>query len=181
MRKFVFYVWLVVGFLMVGAPEVDAQVSNSFYQLIIPADWTIVDDFRGIDKFSGAHSRAQAYANKAENLRYQYTYSYILDKKVDLKEFIQVHVDEFLEAPMYEDMCYLKEEQFHGYDALSYTFVGQNKANGIYCTGKVYAFHAKGYTFLFVNKFVPNKSGKRVELDIWSGLTWLPEDQWHFN
>lgn len=167
-----------VGLIMTLVVGTDAMACslNFFFKIDIPQDWSEGQCVHGLDKYSNAPLLGNQYLPTDESLRYQWAYVHIIEKEVDLKEYIQRHVDEFEDTSLYENLCYYKEERFHGYKALSYTFGGQSK--NVKCVGKIYAFHAHGYTFLFVNKFLPNKSGKRNEIDVWKTLKWYPTDNW---
>lgn len=147
-----------------------------FFTIEIPQNWKEGQCVHGLDKYSSAPLFGNEYFPANESLRYQWAYVHVVEKEVDLKEYIQRHINELEDISLYENLCYYKQDKFHGYSALSYTFGGQWKS--VKCVGKIYAFHANGFTFLFVNKFLPNKSGQRNEIDIWKTLKWLPSNNW---
>lgn len=116
------------------------------------------------------------YHNVNPSLRYQNAYVIIMKGDVDGKKYIPIHVSEDLDTTISKNLCYYKEENFHGIPALSYTFGGTT--HGVNNVGKIYFVKANGFSIIFVNYFIPNKSGKRQEIDVWKSLRWLPQDKW---
>ena len=176
MAKILLYISLIVCSFILSSIDTRACVGNLFFTVSLPQNWEEGQCIHGTDKFSDALGLSNEFRPKAENLRYQYAYAIVLNKEVDLKDYIYKHVTEFEKTTPFENLCYFKQENFHGYNAISYTFAGKSK--NVNCTGKIYAFHANGYTFIFASKFIPNKSGLRNEVDIWEGLKWLPAKDW---
>lgn len=171
MKAFVVLILFFIGFSDTYACE-----WNFFYIIDLPQNWKESKCVHALDKFSPSPLLGNECMSSDESRRYQVAYSIVIVKEADLKEYIQHHVGELEDVKLYENLCYYKQERFHGYNALSYTFGGQWKS--VKCVGKIYAFHAHGFTFLFVNKFLPNKSGQREEVDVWKTLKWQPVENW---
>ena len=176
MAKIIIYLYVILGCLTLPLINAYACDGNHFFRVSLPQGWEEGQCIHGTDKFSDALGISNEFRPKAENLRYQYTYAIVFNKEVDLKSYIYKHVTEFEKTILFENLCYFKHERFHGYNAISYSFAGKSK--NVNCTGKIYAFHANGYTFIFASKFIPNKSGMRNEIDVWEGLKWLPTNDW---
>lgn len=150
---------------------------NCFFTLSIPDDWQETC-MHSTEKNTNLPAIVLEYENKNPSLRYQYSYVIIMKGDVDGKKYIPLHVSKDLDTTISENLCYYKEENFHGLLALSYTFGGTTQ--GVNNVGKIYFVRANGFSMIFVNYFIPNKSGKRQEIDVWKSLQWLPQDKWHF-
>jgi len=174
--------WLILAMVVLAmlmtTIDVFGCVGNHFFKIDIPPKWE-----EKCKHGKEIHSQAPAFINhfapSDPSMRYQWGDALVIQKEVDLKEFIKIYISEFEETKLFENLCYYKEEYFHGVKALSYTFGGE--CDNVRCVGKVYAFHAEGYTFLFISKYLPNKSGKREEIDIWETLKWYPKGNWKFD
>lgn len=149
---------------------------NFFFTLNIPDGWQETC-WHSSEKNTKLPATALEYSNKNPSLRYQNSYVIIMEGDVDGKQYIPIHVSKDLDTTISENLCYYKEEEFHGLPALSYTFGGTTK--GVNNVGKIYFVKANGYSMIFVTYFIPNKSGKRQEIDIWESLKWLPQSKWH--
>ncbi len=148
---------------------------NVFFKIDIPEGWQ-ENCIHSSEKNTHLPAIALEYEKTDPSLRYQYTYAIIMKGDVDGKEYIPIHVSKDLDTTISENLCYYKEEDFHGVPALSYTFGGTT--NGVNNVGKIYFVNANGFSIIFVNYFIPNKSGKRHEIDVWKSLKWLPQDKW---
>lgn len=150
---------------------------NCFFTLSIPDGWK-EKCMHSTEKNTNLPAIALEYEIKNSSLQYQYSYAIIMKGDVDGKMYIPIHVSKDLDTTISENLCYYKNEDFHGIPALSYTFGGTT--NGINNVGKIYFVKSNGFSIIFVNYFIPNKSGKRQEIDVWKTLKWLPQDKWHF-
>lgn len=148
---------------------------NVFFQIDIPEGWE-ESCIHSSEKNTNLPAIAMEYHNVNPSLRYQNAYVIIMKGDVDGKKYIPIHVSEDLDTTISENLCYYKEENFHGLPALSYTFGGTT--HGVNNVGKIYFVKANGFSIIFVNYFIPNKSGKRQEIDVWKTLQWLPQDKW---
>lgn len=149
---------------------------NCFFTIEIPEGWH-ENCMHASEKNTNLPAIALEYEKTDPSLRYQYTYAIIMKGDVDGKEYIPIHVSKDLDTSISENLCYYKEEDFHGIPALSYTFGGTT--NGVNNVGKIYFVKANGFSIIFVNYFIPNKSGKRHEIDVWKTLKWLSQDNWN--
>ena len=147
---------------------------NSFFTLSIPEGWQ-EKCVHSSEKNTNFPAIALEYEKRDVSLRYQYSYAIIMKGDVDGKKYIPIHVSKDLDTTISENLCYYKNEDFHGMPALSYTFGGAT--NGVNNVGKIYFVKANGFSIIFVNYFIPNKSGKRQEIDVWKTLKWLPSDK----
>lgn len=150
---------------------------NFFFKIDIPDGW-YESCIHGEEKIMNLPAFSNEYKSSTPNLRYQVAYAIVMKGDVDIKEYVSLHISKELDTTITESLCYYKNEDFHGYPAISYTFAGV--CDGTNNLGKIYIVKANGYSIAFVNMFFPNKSGKRHEIDVWKTLKWYPESKWHF-
>lgn len=148
---------------------------NCFFKIDIPDGWE-ESCIHSTEKNTNLPAISLEYCKRIESLHYQYSYVKIMKGEVDGKKYIPIHISKDLDTTISENLCYYKEEDFHGLPALSYTFGGTT--NGVNNVGKIYFVKTNGFSIIFVNFFIPNKSGKRREIDAWKSLKWLPQDKW---
>ncbi|MDE7135946.1 MAG: hypothetical protein K2N91_04890 [Muribaculaceae bacterium] len=163
-------------FVLIGPAQGQGCDKNVFFKIDIPEGWVETCVHPATEKNTNLPAISMEYCNSDESQRYQYSYVIIMKGDVDGKQYIPLHVSKDLDTTITEPLCYYKEENFHGLPALSYTFGGTT--HGVNNVGKIYFVKAKGFSIIFVNYFMPNKSGMRHEIDVWKTLQWLPQDQW---
>ena len=115
---------------------------NCFFTIEIPEGWQ-ENCIHASEKNTNLPAILLEYEKTDPSLRYQYTYAIIMKGDVDGKAYIPIHVSKDLDTSISENLCYYKEENFHGIQALSYTFGGTT--NGVNHVGKIYFVKANDF------------------------------------
>lgn len=86
--------FILLILFVIGIPNIFACEWNFFYTIDLPQNWKESKCIHALDKFSPSPLLGNEYMSSDESRRYQVAYSIIIEKEVDLKEYIQVHVSE---------------------------------------------------------------------------------------